>query len=475
MENAHKTQISQKNSYESLLQEVGDLEAQVSDHNLVLEKQREGVDPEELEQFAFELKENNEQQEDFVDKLFLKNQALVKEIRSVESDIQRQQESFQKALDEANNETIEEYEKLSRQLRELKSEKSQGESSLEKLYRRVAELENQIESRIDRDICENLGKEEKLLSDAEEAFAKLEQDLGITQMNVGEAKAHFLALVKQNKNELEMLKKTSKEMDKKLSETRSNLKAEAMCKEDSIVSASLGEYVELFYTDKNCLEELKDAEQTLNTLELEGGSKKEEVERLDSKLEQLKSSNLQIPTQEKFTSLTDKVKFLEKEFLNSQKTNDRLVKEKEKRLIELDKIKTLEAKIREEEEFLVSSNESMTSEMNEFGDMDKLREEAAERKKVLTKTKHNFIQKNKDLEVQLERIKSEQSKLEGKLHREPIWESLHSLETVLAKQDEEKHDLEASVKIQAQKTSYDGLRVECLQIVEEIGSRIASQ
>ena len=475
LENAQATHISQRNSYESLLQKVGDLEAQVLDHNLVLEKKREGVDPEELEQYALELKENNEQQEDFVDKLFLKNQTLVKEIRLVESDIQRQQESFQKALDEADDDTIEEYEKLSRQLRELKSEKSQGQSNLESLYRRVAELEAQVGRRADHGICEKLGKEEKLLSDAEATFEQLKKDLDITQMNVGEAKSYFLGLVKQNKNELDTLKKTSNGLDRKISEKKNGLKAEVMHNEDSTFSLPLQEYTDLFHSNKKCLEELKDAEQTLSTLELEGDSKKKEVEHLDSKLEDLKSSNLQIPTQEKFTSLTDKVQFLEKEFLNSQKTTDRLVKEKEKRLIELDKIKSLEAKIQEEEQFLMSSNESMTTEMKEFGDMEKLHEEAAERKKSLTEMKTNLVQKIKDLEVNLKKIEKEKNALEEQLYREPVWETLNSLEMVLEKQDEEKHDLEASVAVQAQKTSYDELRVECLGIIEEIGRKMATQ
>ena len=73
------------------------------------------------------------------------------------------------------------------------------------------------------------------------------------------------------------------------------------------------------------------------------------------------------------------------------------------------------------------------------------------------------------------KIEKEKNALEEQLYREPVWETLNSLEMVLAKQDEENHDLESSVAMQAQKTSYDELRVECLGIIEEIGRNMATQ
>ena len=90
-----------------------------------------------------------------------------------------------------------------------------------------------------------------------------------------------------------------------------------------------------------------------------------------------------MPSQERLQEMHDEASFKERQLESSQATMQRLQKEREQRLEEMEKIRNLDEKIRVELDLLRSKMQSMSEEVVAFDDLDGLRRRAAETKAYL--------------------------------------------------------------------------------------------
>merc|ERR1719326_1923762 len=98
--------------YDQLIRTVQNLEGDLADYNLALDKQRTDTRPEEVQHMYFLLKGQNDQQRQDLDAIFLEKKHHEEEIRKIEEEISMIRKQAEDRLNELHPDAREEYENL---------------------------------------------------------------------------------------------------------------------------------------------------------------------------------------------------------------------------------------------------------------------------------------------------------------------------------------------------------------------------
>lgn len=331
-------QASRKEVYDSLLGQVNQLEESIVDYNFAVDKDRSGSDPEEIEALAFGLSEENEQQANEVDQLFMKNQYHQHEIKNIENEITKLRASFKSLLDNSDKQTIHEYERLTAQLKDLKYERIEVEGEIGVLQAHVDRVQAIANRRNDKDICERLDGELDLVNCHKIDLDALEETVYIAQMDVDDARLYFLDKVKGNKAIMINMSKEDDELQKKIRELKSKERQiVALLQDDDSTNATKNDMeMKMYWKVKEAQEYISSAEGTIDSIRAECDTKKSTINSLTETLsKRLQSSKVEMPTQEHFRNLNDTVSFKSKHLANSQITMKRLLDQRDKRRLEV--------------------------------------------------------------------------------------------------------------------------------------------
>merc|ERR1719316_1177439 len=130
--------------YESLVKTVRTLEGDLADHNLAMDKLRTDTQPEEVHHMYMIMKQQNEQQRNDVDQIFLEKRSHEEEIQKMQAEVQGIQRAAEDRLNELHPDQRLEYEDYKEEKGHLGRELGEAREELDQINGRLSSLEGHL-------------------------------------------------------------------------------------------------------------------------------------------------------------------------------------------------------------------------------------------------------------------------------------------------------------------------------------------
>lgn len=475
-----KAQYAQlERKYETLALEVRDLEGQLADYNLAMDKLRSATDPNEIRQVHEQLRARNGKEAEEVDRIFILRSEQDKAVRRMEEEMHDIHTKHQDKINQLAPHKLQRYKELLEEHHHSEVEIEARAQELELLLHAIHQKEAELSADRFRDEYEALERQARRLQKDREAAA---EDAKTALMDPNEARALLLAKVKDDKSKLEALEKAlavqddeNHDLRKALAELQADLeerargggadeaqKHELLFQRDKEMTA----FLETAPAKKE--EEVQTQRQTqlmiVKLLEhISSGMSKE-----DKLLPTANASNLE----EMKSDLT----FKERQLESSVSTKQRLASELQKRQAELEKVNTLDTKISLELSSLLQKMDTMTSDMDEFGKIDELKELHATTKQFLQRQKQLYIRRRDAMKQQVNALALQLENLRQATQNHETARNLDALEQKLRHHEQNIFHLREFIDTKSREVDYEPLKQDCFKQLQELNAlRIKQQ
>jgi len=468
-DNSQYVQLEKR--YETLIRNKENLEGQLADYNLALDKTRTSTDPEDVQQMALHMAEKNRQAGQDLDRIFVQRKQRETETSHLEDQIEAQYRAIQKRINEMEPGKLRSYNELLSKQRELQDRVIHSENRLNEINMQIRHYESDDKSNSLRK--EYLALEKSYTSLKKDADS-LKDELEIASMDPKEAHTQFVARVNHFKNGTKQLEERATSLREEISLARRNLedmeatneaedsgetaKYELLVKRDQDMTAFIDSYDD---TRAGILQEQQQVQYVIVAL-LEDISKG-----LDD------SSNM--PTQDVHSEMEDAKTFKEKNLATAQKTMESLMAERRKREKELDLLRTSEPKLMSELSSLRDSMSNMRSEMEQFQDLDKLRREFDNTQEKLVELKQHYIKRRDTMRQQIQSVNVEFESLKKILGSNDTAKEIDETEKRLKHYERSIFELKEFVDTKSRETDYELVKGNCLKITNTLNAAVIKQ
>merc|ERR1740130_726161 len=326
--------------YETLVKTVRSLEGDLADHNLATDKLRTDTQPEEVHHMYLIMKQQNEQQRNDVDQIFLEKRSHEEEIQRMQTESTAITRAAEERLNELHPDQRHEYEDLREENTNLSRELTEGRDELEQVSSRLNALEGHLRSDVLRARAQTLHGIHK---EASERLAALEQEVRQCSMSVPEQREILLSKVKTDNAEIVAAEKRNSELKLEKERLRAQIKeviSDAQERRDE--GGDQQKYEILFAKDQEMSQFISSFD------EHKAEEKQESIVRLLQNISTALSLQSHMTPEGHLRDMEDELEFKSKQLQNSETTQNRLEAELAKRQGELEKIESLDVKITQE-------------------------------------------------------------------------------------------------------------------------------
>jgi len=449
--------------------EVEQLLVQVSAYNFAIDAAAKGLDVAKIEKQAVEAEKEASRLSNAVDDVYrerVQKQAKVDELttklETTESEIAARVEKeapvkvdeFMRLRDKLRG-LINEVEPLQTQLdrlsrsvaeKQAKLKSSQAKVAAMQLRERKAELERE-KSRMLDEIAANDGM---LLDEKTRLFQKVQADTREL-----EAKQK---MVEAKKAEIERTRDQTKQLERTLAEyTDENAqkfrKLEARDRE-------MTDFVDRFdETKENELAEIAKAEEMIIDL----------LEHISKNI--VAKDNL--PDASKLQTMEDDLKFKQQQADLAETTYERLVKERQMRLTELQRVEGLATKIETETAQLTELLEKEEKELAVYSDLDGLRQSFEKKRQLALNRKKAYVTDQEQVRQQISQLTGGPfDTLQKSLKGSKVFSELRTLEEAVRAKRRVEFEMRDFLHQKAVETDYSVLKTECLRLTASLNERL---
>ncbi|KAH7485235.1 hypothetical protein KRP22_006399 [Phytophthora ramorum] len=471
-----KAQCAQlERKYETMALEVRDLEGQLADYNLAMDKMRSATDPAEIRQVQEQLHQRNAKEAEDVDRVFLMNKEQEKSVRNMEDEMTEIHGKHQEKINQLAPQKLQRYKELLDEHHQTEVEIEARSQELELVMHAIHQKEAELSSDRYRDEYEALERQVRRLQKERDAAA---EDAKTAQMDPNEARAVLLAKVKDDKSKMEALEGVlqsttaeKQELTKALADLQSELDERASGSDPA------HKYEALFAKDKEM------------TAFLEQFPAKREAETQDQRTSQgvivqllehisagmAKEDKLPGTNAANLEEMRRDLTFKERQLESSVTTKQRLTMELQKRQAELDKVNTLDAKIALELSSLLQKMDTMTADMGEFGKLDSLQEVHAQTKQHLLRLKKQYIGRRDAMRQQVTALSTQLENLVQESGSQETAKNLDALEQKLRHHEQNIFHLKEYIDSKSREVDYEHLKQDCFRNLQELNTLHVAQ
>ncbi|CAG0896211.1 unnamed protein product [Darwinula stevensoni] len=469
-----------------LASEWNDLQGELADYNLLVDKLNTDGDKEEMEAEIRELKERNEEQAAKVDQLFLQRQEKERAIQQLENDIEQERHmsdtmiaALQPAMKEkyselqgANTRLLARFEELQQQIDALETRKNQlgVELSLSQvkqeavgLYAQLSEMQEQLNKlqsedsqrgtpeqererlllQVKNDNVE-IASMERQAAGLEEAIRILKDELLQLEQEVEESQSER----SQKYRELRRREETMDEFLDNFQATKANEESRISSLEESIVqqlvttSRNLAHFTHLPRYENREISppiaakasrsfssnRVRPMEHALVTCSQPPRAESDTWRPTDAVLYPFSAGD--------FSAMKEDLNFKEGELNKARNTVEGLQEERVVLLASLEKIETLEDKVREELTSLKAKQKQMEEDLVTFSDVNGLREKAKAKEESLLKERESLRREHDAMSKTANELQASVNKLKAELKESDAWTQLENLEKKWASQEQ---------------------------------------
>ncbi|KAJ0401291.1 hypothetical protein P43SY_001822 [Pythium insidiosum] len=470
-----KSQYAQlERKYETLAVEVRDLEGQLADYNLAMDKLRSATDPAEIRQVQEQLHHRNGKEAEEVDRIFIMRQEQESAVRRMEGEMNEIHMKHQEKINQLAPQKLQRYKEMLEEHHQSEVEIEARSQELEMLLHAIHQKEAELSADRYREEYELLEKQARKLQKEREV---VQEELKTAMMDPNEARAVLLAKVKDDKAKMETIEKVlqvAEDENQELRKTLNELKSEL---EERTTGGKDGndpqKYELLFQRDKEMTaflesfpakreDELKSQRQTqlliVKLLEHISNNMNKE----DKLLPSANAANLE----EMKSDLT----FKERQLESSVTTKQRLTMELQKRQAELDKVNSLDTKIALELSSLLQKMDTMTSDMTEFAKIDELKETHQQTKQYLLRMKQQYIRRRDAMKQQVNALSLQLENLKQETANHDTAKNLDALEQKLRHHEQNIFHLREFIDSKSREINYEHVKQDCMRMLQDINT-----
>ncbi|XP_075215013.1 intraflagellar transport protein 74 homolog [Lycorma delicatula] len=442
--------------------ELTELQGKLSDYNLVVDKLNTGTEWGEIMAEARDLAAINKAESSALESLFAERTRRQAQIAQLEKEIQKERQTADNLVNEMSNSLRETYLRLQQENSSLQKEMDQLQRELDVLNATKSSLEDQL--------CVSPIKQEAVR--LYEKLAELEQR---RDMLIAEAKSRatpaqeretLLSRVREDNAEIASMERAMAELREQIRQSQLTLE-----QADQDLNESQGErhakYLELRKREEtmesflSTFEENRDTEiKRLSTME------NDIVEALATISRQLAT----LPTPADYQSIGEDIG--PKSGDSGARTVASLTSEHSQLTLYLNKMEVMETKVKSELETLKNNLSRMQSEMITLSDLDKLRNEADEKRKILTVERDELKESQPDVITALNSAKNKFNQLEKELSENETHLQLSSLERKLAQLEQNNFSIREYIATCTSESDYELLKDETLHLVNNLNKSI---
>lgn len=461
---------------ETLLAEVRGLEGTLADYNLAMDKARGGTDPSELNEYIAEYEVKNKQLAAEVDRVFVIKKQTDEEARQIEMQISVLHEQAQRKLS-VDPQKFEQYQRLLGESQRLKAEQGQITNEIEGVVAKTQELESSLGGG-QRSFKEEYEKLVKRLAivERDERNASEEVDVWETP-DAKEAMDKLKNRVEKQSNDLKDADGISRNLQdqleaskRQLRELNEELESQASGRQQSAGASDQEKYDKLRERDEEMTRFIESFEETKESIASDQLKTRETIVALLEHISQGLEQENNMPSQEQLEEMRDEATFKERHLESSKQTAERLSLEAKQREAELLKIDNLDEKIHIEIASLEQKMSVMRSDMEEFDDLEGLRQRHGATMSSLSKLLKDYQGRKENIKSQVAQLSAKYEEHKAKISASEAHKTLSGLESKLKTYAQTVFHLQEYVETKGRQVDYALLKENCKHLAEQLNA-----
>ncbi|KAL0963217.1 hypothetical protein UPYG_G00351240 [Umbra pygmaea] len=417
--------LSYEKRAEGLAGVLKDLQGQLADYNMLVDKLNTNTEMEEVMNDFNKLKAQNDREAQSMDVIFTERREKEERIRAVEHDIEREKQAADDIIKKMSPEKQDQYAAM----------KAHNDELLQELDARQEELDNLIirKETFEAELSHSQLKQEAVLLHEKLQELEMRRDAMVTEdQNIcspQEERDRLLQQVKEENQETASMERQLTEIREKMSQINEEIR-----QLDNDMEEHQGERNQKY-------KELKKREETMdNFLNTFDETKAMEIERSTQTqaniVTLLEHSSKNINRMRQISSVTagelksmqEDLSFKETEMHKSQNTAKGLSSEKLRLTQDLQKVEQLESKISTELSCLQGKIQSMTQELETYSNLDALKAAGEDKKKRLQDDRVSLAQRRDGFKKIMQKMDEEYETLKAQLQENETHAQLTNLE-----------------------------------------------
>lgn len=461
--------LSYEKRAESLAIEIKELQGQLADYNMLVDKLNTNTEMEEVMNDYKVLKAQNDRETQSMDIIFTERQAKEKQIRGVEEEIEQKMQAADCIIKNMPPE---------QQLKYMEMK-----TTNEKLLQELDTLQQQLDSL-------NMKKESM---ESEIAHSQVKQDAVLLYEKLDGLESHRDQMIEEDKNmlspkeERERLLKQVKEdnqeiasMDRQLSDIREKIHhfSEDIRQLDMDLEEHQGEMNQKY-------KELKKREENMDTfIETFDETKNQELERkvqLEASIVALlehcsrnliRMKQISSITNQELKMMQDDLTIKSTEMQKSQSTARNLTSDSQRLQLDLQKMELLESKMTEEQQSLRSKIKQMTADLETYNDIPTLKLSGEEKKKKLHQERTVLSARRNAFKKIMEKLNLEYETLKTHLQENETHSQLTNLERKWQHHEQNNFVMKEFIATKSQESDYQPIKKNVAKQIAEYNKTI---
>lgn len=455
--------------YESLVKEVRNLQGQLADFNLIVDKLRTNAEPADIAQAYHMLKQKNDQDRARVDAVFTERAAKDKQTRESEEGLQAIQREAEQTLNELNPDKRQHYQRLQENNKRLLDELSGKQEEYDGLCRQLAQYEQELNREPLKQRMFSLEQQRLSLMARKR---ELDDDANKEPLSLPEARERLLLKVKEDNALISSMEKQTLEVQSQVAKLREQVQQYDVDMDEAKGMQSEQKVKELMAKDKE-MQEFIDGFEEQKSKDLENNvTTKETIVALLEHISRGLERTHNMPSQNKLTEMQDDLAYKEKQMDHAASTFERLQQELELRNLELEKINTLDSKISVELHSLNERMKTMRDELLVFVNLEGLKVASVNRKQELTVLKGSFSKRKDTLKLQVQQLSAKYETKKAKLAENETASTLEALEQKLRHYEQNIFHLGEYVETKTRESEYSSLFNDVTNLCGELNTII---
>jgi intraflagellar transport protein 74 len=457
-------------TYDTTIQDVRQLEGELADFNLALDKLRTNTDVQDIRDMHAHVKQQNDAERQQIDATFLKRQEIEKQTEELEAGVQAILQQAAIAVSSLGPESEQEYQQLRGHTMKLSQLIAEKENNVIELEARVRIMQKRLQSdsfRLHLRGLEARRKYDRMREEHEELVQQTTQNLSPEQM-----RERLLEKVKQDTADI----KSAEQRISQLEDTLENMQELRREREDQVNSfhanQAKNKKLEALYAREKKIQNFLD---NFHRTQATEQKKKTKLQLTNAALLQSISRELQQNngSTQQLAGLKRQLSFKEKTESTSEQTVQGLQKEIAAKKKELQTVDGLEAKIATELSMFDERATAMREEMDSFLAPDELRMKAQHRHQELKQMQVESRAQLSELKRQVDALKHQYDRELQHVQGHPDMKTLEALQNKLRTYAQKVNSLKDHVESHERDTEYESLKTSAMALLKQINTNVS--
>lgn len=463
--------VSLERQFDDLIKEVRQLEGELADYNLALDKQRSDTKPEDIMAILYHIQAQNEKQRHQLDDIFIQRKNKESEIAGIEEQIHDINMGFEERLNELDPDQRGQYERLREENTLLEQEIVKRRNELDEVTSKLSVAEAKLREDVTKERAQQLRDEKGKLQMKKEDLRLQTDELNLP---FPEAREKLLSKAKEDQGQLKTAEQRTQEIRKLIESYQKQIKEiESELEENKAETVDKKKYEILQERDKEYTDFIENFE-TIKNQELEQVT---QLEKKVSDLLEMMSRNIRkmerVPTKEEADNVEGEKKFRDKLVKNEEETVEITRREVEERTSQLSRMANVEENIEKNSKMLKDKMDSMQQEIDsKFSHIGELTAKAEAEKRKLGALRSYYFSHKDGLREQVTFNSMKVDAKKSQLSDNETYRGLAELERKIMEGEGSVFSMKHFIDSKKNETNYANTFAECMSLTGAINNEV---